>query len=97
MIETTSLDHATPSFLSRYAILHTYSQQVSDPYKKMSTCELLMPEIPFNRANQILGDSFLHSYKDMYVEIAPLIVRRVYCAKNILCHLPTPGRTPDSN
>ncbi|OHT05712.1 Dynein heavy chain family protein [Tritrichomonas foetus] len=97
IIETDSLESATPSLLAKSGIIVMKSLQSDIPYTQIRpSCELIHPSVPFARALKACFDCIdttnSQVIKSIYCEVAPLIVNKVYTLKNDVCSSELPTR-----
>lgn len=89
IVETDDLSNATPAFLAKAGIVLLDNLQKTDQkvnYKP--PCELLHPSIPFSRALKqsfdCINPTQIEVIRNVFNEIAPLIVQRIYHSKNLV-------------
>jgi energy-coupling factor transporter ATP-binding protein EcfA2 len=102
IIETDSLANVTPGLLAKSAILTTTNiQHSAAKVSEFPTAELIHPTLPFARAVDLAGSlikiEVIPIIRSMFCEVAPIVVKRVYHTKNLVCHSEGDVRVPNGH
>lgn len=102
IVETDSLENATPSLLSKCSLLAMRNLQIDTSLPLVNPqCDLVHPTLPFGRAIEILKNivnpNQLDIVRTQFCEIAPTVVKRVYHTNNLLCFSESNNRSRDGH